>query len=169
MRDVIKMAGGFTRNADQNQVRLLKADGRILDTWVESKDVEPGDAGARAPALPGEHHLAGQPHGPDTARPNLERHPEIKQPNALQVGSALCDLAPGLSFCLGYASTLMNAGVPLVFLAAQLRHTNTKMVEKVYEHLCPDAKANAIRCLVPALGISEPAKLISLKIETTSS
>ncbi len=44
VREVIKLAGGFTRNADQNQVRLLKADGRILDSWVESKDVEPGDA-----------------------------------------------------------------------------------------------------------------------------
>ena len=44
VRDIIKLAGGFTRNADQNQVRLLKADGRILDSWVESKDVEPGDA-----------------------------------------------------------------------------------------------------------------------------
>ncbi|MFN7958102.1 MAG: SLBB domain-containing protein [Holophagaceae bacterium] len=42
--DVLKMAGGFTRNADQSQVRLLKADGRILDSWVESREVEPGDA-----------------------------------------------------------------------------------------------------------------------------
>jgi len=42
--DVLKMAGGYTRNADQSQVRLLKADGRILDTWVESREVEPGDA-----------------------------------------------------------------------------------------------------------------------------
>ena len=42
--DILKMAGGFTRNADQSQVRLLKADGRILDSWVESRDVEPGDA-----------------------------------------------------------------------------------------------------------------------------
>ncbi len=42
--DVLKLAGGFTRNADQSQVRLLKADGRILDAWVESQVVEPGDA-----------------------------------------------------------------------------------------------------------------------------
>jgi protein involved in polysaccharide export with SLBB domain len=44
VRDVIKLAGGYTRNADQHQVRLLKADGRVIDAWVESKDVEPGDA-----------------------------------------------------------------------------------------------------------------------------
>ena len=42
--DILKLAGGFTRNADQSQVRLLKADGRILDSWVESRDIEPGDA-----------------------------------------------------------------------------------------------------------------------------
>jgi protein involved in polysaccharide export with SLBB domain len=42
--DVLKLAGGYTRNADQAQVRLLKADGRIVDSWVESKPIEPGDA-----------------------------------------------------------------------------------------------------------------------------
>ena len=44
VRDVIKLAGGVTRNADTGQVRLLKADGRILDGWVEGQAVEPGDA-----------------------------------------------------------------------------------------------------------------------------
>lgn len=42
--DLLKLAGGYTRNADQAQVRLLKADGRILDSWVDSREVEPGDA-----------------------------------------------------------------------------------------------------------------------------
>lgn len=41
--DLLKLAGGLTRNADSSSVRLLKADGRILDSWVESKAVEPGD------------------------------------------------------------------------------------------------------------------------------
>ena len=34
VRDLIRMAGGFTRNADRGEVRLLKADGRITDTWT---------------------------------------------------------------------------------------------------------------------------------------
>lgn len=42
--DVIAMAGGLTRNADKGQIRLLKADGRILDSWVMSRRAEPGDA-----------------------------------------------------------------------------------------------------------------------------
>ena len=42
--DVLKLAGGYTRNADQGQVRLLKAGGRIVDAHVERAGIEPGDA-----------------------------------------------------------------------------------------------------------------------------
>ena len=41
--DMLKLAGGTTRNADTWNIRLLKADGRIVDSWVNSKAVEPGD------------------------------------------------------------------------------------------------------------------------------
>lgn len=41
--DLLKLAGGTTRNADTSNIRLLKADGRILDSWVGGKAVEPGD------------------------------------------------------------------------------------------------------------------------------
>jgi protein involved in polysaccharide export with SLBB domain len=44
VRDVLKLAGGYTRNADRAQVRLLKADGRIVDSRVERTAIEPGDA-----------------------------------------------------------------------------------------------------------------------------
>lgn len=44
VRDLVRLSGGFTRNADQGQVRLLKADGRVIDEWVMSKKVEAGDA-----------------------------------------------------------------------------------------------------------------------------
>lgn len=43
VRDLLAWAGGPTRNADTWNVRLLKADGRILDSWVMRKKVEPGD------------------------------------------------------------------------------------------------------------------------------
>ena len=42
--DLIKRAGGYTRNADKGSVRLMKANGRIVDTWVSHRSVEPGDA-----------------------------------------------------------------------------------------------------------------------------
>lgn len=44
VKDLVKLAGGFTRNADRGQVRLLKADGRILDSGVMRQTIEPGDA-----------------------------------------------------------------------------------------------------------------------------
>lgn len=43
VRKLLGWAGGPTRNADTWNIRLLKADGRILDSWVMRKDVEPGD------------------------------------------------------------------------------------------------------------------------------
>lgn len=44
VREVLRFAGGLTRNADAWNIRLLKADGRIVDSWVMGKKVEPGDA-----------------------------------------------------------------------------------------------------------------------------
>jgi protein involved in polysaccharide export with SLBB domain len=41
---LLRLAGGTTRNADTWNIRLLKADGRIVDTWVNHQKVEPGDA-----------------------------------------------------------------------------------------------------------------------------
>ncbi len=44
VRDLLKIAGGTTRNADESNIRLLKADGRILDRSIMGQEVEPGDA-----------------------------------------------------------------------------------------------------------------------------
>jgi integrase len=63
-----------------------------------------------------------------------------------------------------YASGLVNAGVPLAYVAAQLGHTDTAMVEKYYGHLSPSALADSIRKLAPVLAISEP-KAMPLKIK----
>jgi len=43
VKDVVKLAGGYTRNADTSQVRLLKASGRIVDEGVARAVMEPGD------------------------------------------------------------------------------------------------------------------------------
>jgi protein involved in polysaccharide export with SLBB domain len=44
VRSLLARAGGTTRNADESHIRLVKANGQILDSWVYSKMVEPGDA-----------------------------------------------------------------------------------------------------------------------------
>lgn len=63
-----------------------------------------------------------------------------------------------------YASGLVNAGIPLAFVAEQLGHVDTSMVEKHYGHLCPNAKADAIRKLSPVLDIARPSKVETLKL-----
>ncbi len=57
-----------------------------------------------------------------------------------------------------YASGLVNRGVPLIFVAQQLGHRDTSMVEMHYGHLCPSAKAEAVRKLAPVLGIFQPTR-----------
>ena len=66
---------------------------------------------------------------------------------------------------LPYASALVNAHLPLAFVAAQLGHSDTRMVEKHYGHLAPSALKDAIRKLAPTLGIFRPGKLDGLKIK----
>jgi protein involved in polysaccharide export with SLBB domain len=44
VKDLLSLAGGPTRNADTSHIRLMKADGRIVDSWVSRREVEPGDA-----------------------------------------------------------------------------------------------------------------------------
>ena len=63
-----------------------------------------------------------------------------------------------------YASMLVNRGVPLAYVAAQLGHDDTRMVEKHYGHLAPSAMADSIRALAPRLGIVEPSKVAALKV-----
>jgi integrase len=63
-----------------------------------------------------------------------------------------------------YASILVNAGVPLVFVAQQLGHANTRQVEKHYGHLCKTAKAEAVRRLTPDLGIFKLENVVALDV-----
>jgi integrase len=64
-----------------------------------------------------------------------------------------------------YASGLVNAGMPLVFVAQQLGHRDSRMVEEHYGHLSPTAKTEAIRRLAPVLGIYHSNGVQSLEIK----
>jgi integrase len=48
-----------------------------------------------------------------------------------------------------YASLSVMAGMPLMVLAKQLGHADTRMVEKHYGHLAPSYEADAIRAAAP--------------------
>ena len=63
-----------------------------------------------------------------------------------------------------YASGLVNGGCPLSFVAAQLGHADTRMVEKHYGHLCKTAKREAILKYSPVLGISTAKPLSARRL-----
>jgi len=63
-----------------------------------------------------------------------------------------------------YASALVNAGVPLVYVANQLGHADTSQVEQTYGHLAPTDVAATIRRLAPKLGIFDSANVTPLQI-----
>jgi integrase len=52
-----------------------------------------------------------------------------------------------------YASRLAMKGVPLAVIAAQLGHSDTRMVEKHYGHLAPSYVADTVRAAFGSLGI----------------
>jgi len=62
-----------------------------------------------------------------------------------------------------YASGLVNAGMPLIYVAAQLGHSDTRMVEKYYGHLAPTALGEAVKHFTPKLGIFGGTKAKRLK------
>ena len=62
-----------------------------------------------------------------------------------------------------YASLLVMAGVPLVVVAKNLGHSDTRMCEKHYAHLAPSYVADTIRAHAPRLGIAEESNVETLR------
>jgi integrase len=61
-----------------------------------------------------------------------------------------------------HASLLVMGGAPLMVVARNLGHVDTRMVERVYGHLAPSFVADAIRAAAPRFGMVEPSKVRSL-------
>ena len=66
-----------------------------------------------------------------------------------------------------YASSLLNSGVPLANVAAQLGHADTRMVERYYGHLSQSAHAEFIRKMAPVLDLSKPGKKVGGRIASS--
>jgi integrase len=60
--------------------------------------------------------------------------------------------APFHSMRHSYASHLVQAGVPPLFVSAALGHSDVRMVAKHYGHLAPSVVASAIRGALPSFG-----------------
>jgi integrase len=61
-----------------------------------------------------------------------------------------------------YASRLVMKGVPLHVIAAQLGHSDTRMVEKHYGHLAPNYVADTVRNAFDRLNIVESNNVVPL-------
>jgi len=61
-----------------------------------------------------------------------------------------------------YASHAIMNGAPLLVVAKNLGHSDTRMVERHYGHLAPSFVADAIRAAAPKFGITGNSKLANL-------
>jgi integrase len=61
-----------------------------------------------------------------------------------------------------WASLAVMAGGPLMVIARNLGHSDTRMVEKHYGHLAPSYVADAIRAAAPRFGIKPDRKVVSI-------
>jgi len=61
-----------------------------------------------------------------------------------------------------YASRLAMRAVPLAVIAAQLGHSDTRMVEKHYGHLSAGYVADTVRAAFGILGIVEPSNVVPI-------
>jgi integrase len=62
-----------------------------------------------------------------------------------------------------YASLSVMAGVPLMVVAKQLGHADTRMVEKHYGHLAPSYIADAVRSMAPRFGVIKDDNVVGLE------
>jgi integrase len=60
-----------------------------------------------------------------------------------------------------WASLSVMAGMPLMVVAKNLGHVDTRMVEKHYGHLAPSFIADAIRAAAPRFGMVEKSNVRS--------
>jgi integrase len=62
-----------------------------------------------------------------------------------------------------FASHLVQQGVPLMFVASALGHSDTRMVEKHYSHLAQSDVADMIRAKLPSFSASPATKVSDLR------
>ena len=75
-------------------------------------------------------------------------------------------IKPAISFHIlrhTWASHAVMNGVPLLVVAKNLGHADTRMVEKHYGHLAPSFIADAIRAGAPRYRVKDDKRVVSLR------
>ena len=87
------------------------------------------------------------------------------QKRPMEAASARAKIEPAANFHVtrhSYASHAVMNSVPLLVVAKNLGHSDTRMVEKYYGHLAPSYITDAIRKGAPRFGTAKPSKVVSI-------
>ncbi len=98
-------------------------------------------------------------------RPNGMPWAKSEQQRPLAAACAAARIEPVVNFHglrHTYASRLAMRSVPLAVIAAQLGHSDTRMVERHYGHLSPSYVADTVRAAFGSLGLVEPTNVTPL-------
>jgi integrase len=98
-------------------------------------------------------------------RSNGRAWAKSQQQRPLAAASTAARIEPSINFHglrHTYASRLAMRGVPLAVIAAQLGHSDTRMVEKHYGHLAPNYIADTVRNAFGRLGIVGPSNIVPM-------
>jgi integrase len=88
------------------------------------------------------------------------------QARPMREACARAKIAPAITFHIlrhTWASHAAMNGVPLMVVAKNLGHSDTRMVEKHYGHLAPSYIADAIRAGAPRYGIKDDKRVVPLR------
>jgi integrase len=84
----------------------------------------------------------------------------------IRAACAAAQIVPAVNFHSlrhTFASLLVEAGVPLAFVAEVLGHADTRMVSRHYAHLAPSVVHDAIRANLPTFGVQVDNKVRRLR------
>ncbi len=99
-------------------------------------------------------------------RPDGDPWARTQQQRPMREASKRAKISPATNFHSlrhTYASLLVMADVPLVVVAENLGHADTRMCEKHYAHLSDTYRAETIRSHAPKLGIVGESNIKTLR------
>jgi integrase len=110
--------------------------------------------------------IAGRPgSAPLFVRMNGRAWGKSEQQRPLEAACAAARIDPPANFHAlrhTYASRLAMRGVPLAVIAAQLGHSDTRMVEKHYGHLSSGYVADTVRAAFGRLGLVDGSNIVTI-------